>query len=409
MRRSMLLVLVPATLVTLAGWSEAGEVTVVDGVPRVANTDVPRDGVTDMELTEVWRRGGEEDDVLFGVVLKALSDDAGNVYLLDQQLSEVQVFGPDGEYLKTLSGEGDGPGEVRQPTDMLWMPDGTLGIVQTFPGRIIKVDLEGLPAGVFKTGEDGAIIAVVEARSAGGQLVMGVLDIEVTQTGQDRHIFLGGYDENGIEQCRYTGFDVHWDFSNLVFREREQYFAMFGKWDVLADGCVIAVPDLYEYAFNIYAADGTLERSISRTFEPYERDDEDRALINAMMGGASRQFPFPIKTEIEDHETPIGQVLAHPNGEIWVLSARGIRNQTADVLSTWDVFDREGHFVRQVRVKCPGNGRRDGIFFVGGDRLLVVHGLVDALGAQFGGGATGDDDDGEEVQPIEVVCYRIET
>lgn len=409
MHRSMLLVLIPATLVTLAGWSAAGEVTLVDGVPRVVNTDVARDGVIDMELTEVWRRGGDEDDVLFGVVLKALSDDAGNVYLLDQQLSEVQVFGPDGAYLKTLSREGDGPGEVRQPSDMLWMPDGTLGIVQTFPGRIVKIDLEGIPAGVFKTGEDGAIIAVVEARSAGGNLVMGVIDIEVAQDGQDRHIFLGSYDENGIEQCRYTGFDTHWDFSNLVFREREQYFVMFAKWDLLADGRVIAVPDSYVYAFNIYAADGTLERSVSRAFEPYERDDQDRVLINAIMEGASRQFPFPIKTEVEDHETPIGQVLAHPSGEIWVLSARGVRNQPAGVLSTWDVFDGEGHFVRQVRIKCPGNGRKDGIFFVGDDRLLVVHGLVDALASQFGGGAAVDDEEAEEIQPIEVVCYRIET
>jgi hypothetical protein len=409
MHKSMLLMLVLATLVTLADWSAAGEETIVDGAARVTNTDVPRDGVMDMELTEVWRRGGEEDDVLFGVVLKALSDEAGNIYLLDQQLSEVQVFGPDGEYLKTLSGEGDGPGEVRQPSDMLWMPDGTLGIVQTFPGRIVKIDLEGNPAGIFKTGEEGAIIAVAEARSAGGNLVMGVIDIEVAQAGQDRHIFLGSYDENGIEQCRYTGFDTHWDFSDLVFREREQYFVMFGKWDLLADGRVIAVPDLYDYAFNIYAANGTLERSVSRAFEAWERDDQDRAFINAIMEGASRQFPFPITTEIEDHETPIGQVLAHPNGEVWILPARGVRNQPAGVLSTWDVFDREGHFVRQVRVRCPGDGRKDGIFFIGVDRLLVVHGLVDALAAQFGGSATEAEEDAEEAQPIEVVCYRIET
>ena len=66
----------------------------------------------------------------------------------------------------------------------------------------------------------------------------------------------------------------------------------------------------------------------------------------------------------------------------------------------------DGHFARQVQVRCPGDGRKDGIFFVGEDRLLVVHGLVDALGSQFGGGA--GEDDGEETQPIEVVCYRID-
>ena len=371
---------------------------------RVDNGTVPRDGVETLRLDELWRRGGDDDDVLFGVLLKALADEQGNIYLLDNQLAEVQVFSPDGEYLKTLSREGDGPGEVRAPTDMLWMPDGTLGIVQTFPGRIIQVDKAGEPAGQFKTGAEGAIIAVVEARSQGGNLVMGVIDIEVTGggAGQDRHIFLGSYDAAGNELCRYAGFDVHWDFPNVVFREREQYFMLFGRWDVAADGRVIAVPKFDEYVFNVYAPDGTLERVVSRAFEPYTRDDEDLALINGMMEGASRQFPFPIETEIEKHEQPVAQLVARPDGETWIVSARGVRSQPEGVLATWDVFDAAGLFVRQVRMACPGDGRRDGVFFLG-DRVLIVRGLLDALSAQMGGTAETE----EEPAPIEVVCYRI--
>ncbi len=403
MRKTTMLIMV---LIALAGFATAGDVTTVDGVVHVANSATPRDGVVDMELEELWRRGGEDDDMFFGMVMKALGDDEGNVYLLDMQLAEVQVFGPDGENVNTLSREGDGPGEVRQPSDMTWMPDGSLGIVQTFPGRIVKVAKDNTPVGIFKTGEEGALIAVAEASSKGGNLVMGVIGIEVVEGGQDRHIYLGSYDENGVELCRYTGFDVHWDFSNIVFREREQYFVMFGKWDLANDGRVIAVPDLFEYAYNVYAADGTIERTVSRAFEPYERDDQDRALINTIMEGASQQFPFPIETEIEDIETPVGQVIAHSSGEVWILNARGARNQPDGVLATYDVFDAEGHFERQEQVNCPGNGRKDGIFFVGDDRLLVVHGLLDALGAQFGGGA-GENEDGEEPQPIEVVCYKI--
>ena len=288
------------------------------------------------------------------------------------------------------------------------MPDGSLGLVQSFPGRIIKVERDGTPAGMFKTGAEGAIIAVVEARSGGGNLVMGVIDIEVAQTGQTRHLFLGSYDESGAELCRYTGFDVHWDFSNMVMREREQYFVMFGKWDLMSDGRVVAVPDFYDYSFNIYAADGTVQRTVSREFEPYKRVDEDSDVIEAILEGTRAQFPFPIDIEIEDYETPIGQLIVHPGGDIWVLSARGARNQPDGVLATWDVFDGDGHFTRQIRVNCPGDGRRDGMFFVGDDRLLVVHGLLDALGSQFGGG-TGDADAGEEAVPIEVVCYRVET
>ena len=392
-------------LLVAAGWAGAGEVSTVDGVIHVANDDTPRDGVSDMTLTELWRRGGEDDDVFFGVVLKALSDEAGNVYVLDMQLSQVFVFGPDGEQVGTLSREGDGPGEVRQPSDMLWMPDGSLGLVQTFPGRIVQVTTDDQPAGVYKTGVEGAIIAVPEAKAKGGNMVMGVIDIQPVQGGQDRHMYLGGFDAEGNELCRYTGMDVHWDFANLVFREREQYFIMFGKWDLMADGRVIAMPDVYDYAYTVYAADGTPERVVSRAFEPYTRDDEDRGLMETMMSGAASQFPFPVATEIEDVETAIGQIIAHPSGEVWVLPPRGVRNQPEGVLATYDVFDAEGQFVRREQVHCEGNGRRDGLIFIGDDRLLVVRGLTDAMGAQFGGG-TGEG--GQEAEPIQIICYRID-
>ena len=67
-------------------------------------------------------------------------------------------------------------GELRFAVDALFMPDGTVGLVQPFPGRIVKVDRDGLPAGVFKVGEEGAIVAVPEARARGGNLVLGVID-----------------------------------------------------------------------------------------------------------------------------------------------------------------------------------------------------------------------------------------
>ncbi|MFN2370323.1 MAG: hypothetical protein ABR506_04115 [Candidatus Krumholzibacteriia bacterium] len=53
-------------------------------------------------LQEQWRIGGDDEDVLLGIVTRVLVDDANNIYLLDQQLSEVQVFTPGGEHLKTL-------------------------------------------------------------------------------------------------------------------------------------------------------------------------------------------------------------------------------------------------------------------------------------------------------------------
>jgi len=389
----------------LACPAAAGDETVVDGVIHVSNGDAPSGGVHDLELEELWRRGGEDDEVIFGVIAQALADTDGNVYLLDSQLSEVHVFDADGEFVGTLSREGDGPGEVRQPFDMLWMPDGTLGLVQSFPGKIIQVNLDGTPAGVFQTGEEGAIIAVVEAESNGGNLVLGGVDVEIAQGGQVRHMFVSGYDAEGAETGSYIAYDVTWDFSNMVMRELEQYFVLFNRWGVRPDGGVVTAHDFENYELRFLAADGTLERIATRPYEPFKRDEAAVAIVRDILEAQRRQFPFEIEVQYEEYDPPVASLFVHPGGDIWVQTSRGIRGQPEGVLSVYDVFSPEGHFIRQERILCPGNALRDGIIFAGTDRLLVIHGLTDSMMNLMGGGGGGDDDD--EAAPVEVVCYRI--
>ncbi len=394
-----------ALLVLVAACSVAGEVTTVDGITHVSNPATPPDGVVDLKLEELWRRGGEEDEVIFGVIIQALVDDEGNAYLLDGQLSEVQVFDPDGEFVKTLSREGDGPGEVRQPFDMLWMPDGSLGLVQSFPGKIIQVTKDDTPAGTFqKKGEEGAIIAVVEAEGDGGNLVMGGVDVEITQGGQLRHMFISGFDAEGNETAQYVAYDVTWDFSDFVLRESEQYLMLFGRWDVAADGTVITAVNHDDYELMFHAADGAVQRVVTREYEPFKRDEVGQEVISGFLEGMKRMFPFPVETEYRDTESPVNLLFVHPSGDIWVQTMRGVRDQPEGVLAVYDVFSPEGHFQRQVRVSCPGNGLTDGIIFASADRLLVIHGLLDSMSGLFGG--SGGEVD-EDAQPVEVVCYSI--
>lgn len=96
-------------------------------VPRVTN-EGPALAPRTVELEELWRVGGEESELLFGTVIEAISDNQGAVYLLDHQLCHVQVFSPEGVLLRTLSREGDGPGEVRLPRDVVMLSDGSIGI-----------------------------------------------------------------------------------------------------------------------------------------------------------------------------------------------------------------------------------------------------------------------------------------
>ena len=113
-------VLAPVTSVAAANDSDE---VMVDGVLHITNGASPSEGIETMHLEELWRVGGEDDDVLFGVILQVRTDEEGNIYLLDSQLAQVQVYSSDGRHLRTLSREGDGPGEVRRPTDLVLLPD----------------------------------------------------------------------------------------------------------------------------------------------------------------------------------------------------------------------------------------------------------------------------------------------
>ena len=76
----------------------AGEEVMTDGVLHIVNGAEPSGGRQIMHLEEVWQAGGEDDEeTVFGIINKVLIDDDNNIYLLDAQLSEINVFSADGE------------------------------------------------------------------------------------------------------------------------------------------------------------------------------------------------------------------------------------------------------------------------------------------------------------------------
>ena len=88
-----------------AGWE--GKTTTVNGVTTVTNPETPANGVIEQELREIWRRGGDDDEeIFFGTIAEFLHDQDGHIYLLDGQLSEIQVLSPAGEHLRTIGREG---------------------------------------------------------------------------------------------------------------------------------------------------------------------------------------------------------------------------------------------------------------------------------------------------------------
>jgi len=414
MRIDRAMMSIAAAFVVMAGlplMAIAGNEVTIDGVVHVQNGAVPSQGVETLELEELWRVGGEDDDTVLGVVVHALTDDEGKVYLLDMQLSQVIVISPEGEMIGTLSRQGEGPGEVNRPSDMVTMPDGSLGLLQTFPGKLIKVNRDDTPAGEIVFGGDptaGGIAVVIDVNYVGGNLVVAGIEVKQgeTQAQQHRRSYLASYGEDGVRKTVYWDKIQVLDFSNLKVREADQYNIFPRRWDISTEGDVYAAVARDEFVVNVYAPDGTLKRVIEKEFTNRKRTTEEMEFYQQLVALQTRQLPGA-DVQLSDTPEAIQSIDVWHDGTIWVTDSRGAFEQPEGIMATYEVFSPEGHYLKSVQVECDADGRDDGLIPVGRDRMILIRGLLPAIMGMQTGGALASDD--EEAAPMEVVCYQIKS
>ncbi len=80
---------------------------------------------------------------MFGDVRGIDADADGNIHVLDFQTRDIRVFGPDGGYLRTLGGPGDGPGEISAANGLAFDTEGTLWVNDHGKMRILALDRDG--------------------------------------------------------------------------------------------------------------------------------------------------------------------------------------------------------------------------------------------------------------------------
>jgi hypothetical protein len=412
MQRIMKATLTTILLLLLAAPSFAGKEVDVDGVLHVMNGTEPSGEKVVVELEEVWRHGGEDDEEFFGMISQCVVGDDGTIYLLDTRTSEVPVYSPDGERLDTLSREGDGPGETRTPSNMLFMPDGNLGLVQVFPGKITKIGTDGTPAGVMEVVDPttGGFLQMFDCVSGGKDVIVTAEKINPENGGlaHRRNNFVAAFDEEGKETIRYFTNEYFWDFTDFTFDESGMNRVDFRKVAVGPDGRVYVAAERDQYLINVYRADGTLERVIEREFTSRDRTEEEFNRVKETMEAALAQIPNA-KIVPSKNEPDLGSIQFGNDGNLWVASSRSGFDEPEGILITWDIFDPDGHFIKTVSAKCEGDGENDILIWTPQGNAVMVTGFTEAVQALQGGGAAGgeEDEDEEEAAPMEVIYMRV--
>ena len=386
----------------------AGEERDVDGVTHVVN---PAQGMLpplSVELTEMWRLGGHSDapEEFFGVISDIVADDENNFYVLDMQLSEVRVFDQRGAYVATIGRDGEGPGEFRRPMDLNLMPDGTVGVVQPRPSKMVLLTPSGDPAGDYSITPRGEGFPFLQAASTtGGNIAvlyaMGNPDREAQKF--TRTTRLSVFDVAGTELREVIHTVTSSSFSNREYHEKD-WFGFDRAWSASREGTIAARTSLTDYQVTVWNADGSVRHVLERDAEPVKRPSErieaEKMRWGAMLG---RWVQDPQFTMLPN-EHPVQSVHAREDGTIWVRDAAGTYARAPGELAGFDVFDAEGRYERRLSMRGEFDPTRDGMFLAG-NYLLVVTDLVSAQASMMGGIESGLEG---EADPMEIVCYRMD-
>ncbi|MBN1426525.1 hypothetical protein JXA88_18400 [Candidatus Fermentibacteria bacterium] len=383
----------------------AADNAVSEGAAHVKNGPEPVKGTHTLRLEELWRAGDDE-DMVFGCIVSATRDAQGNIFLLDAQLSQVQAFSPEGEYLKTLSREGEGPGEIRRADGLLFMPDSTLGAVHFMTGSVVCFDRDNVPGRTIAFGGErtsGGMHSLRSLRNRGGVLVGCAGLLEISDGGTARRTeYLGRFTPEGKEIARYLEHTTENPLGRPSFNEKASYFPSRGGWAVGPDGTVYAAAARDKYEVCVFDPDGKLVRIIEREFSPRKRTHEEKDQVVegvVMLINGERVRP---EATVEDYPPCILDLWVDDRGMLYVRHANSAEAQPDGVMYTLDVFDPKGNYVAEAAIACEGDPTDDELFYLGDDIMVLSRGRRSSWIGMFGG---ADKEGGSPSS--EAVCYRI--
>jgi len=313
----------------------------------------------------------------------------------------VVVISADGEHLRDLSREGDGPGELRQPMGLVFLTEDVLGIGMGFPAKLVTLGLDGTPMGThYPAGApaDGNVAVMISLQCVDGVLGASGGSIAFVTNGEsytDRFLSVGEASLGEFHRILET--TTPFDPTGYVFVEADRYY-IDRSWALGSHGRIYAPMNRDAYEISEFDTDGNLLRVFGRKYKPRKRTTAEKGRVTPVIDPG---IPENTDWTIADHDPCVIRIMVHPDDEtIWVLTPHGHEDQPDGILETWDVFAPDGEYVKQVPIPLGSEIHEGTCFLLGSGRMVVVRGTNTSFYAW--------QDDGEtEAEPLEVICYEM--
>lgn len=354
--------------------------TVSGGVWGAEATLVPEVSIGELD-------GAEE--YLFGGIWSIAVDDDRVVYVLDAQARQVRVFDSAGEYVRTLGGRGEGPGEFRSAEAIALLPDGRLVVRDSGRNRVHVFgpgagDIDHWPYDAGNSGSDAPLHT-----DADGRTYVLTRDLSRPLTDFARHIIVLGPDGTHLDtvpepSSNHDQAVVTASGGSGTYTSRVPFSPAFA-WTVHPSGHFLTGVSS-TYRIDLAGDDGVLriERAtnpvpVSDAEREYERNDVMRYMRGGYPDWSWNGPPIP------DHKPYFKALLTGRDGRIWVrLSTAGqpVENEDHDPDDPWsdpvtwpepmryDVFEPDGTYLGVVR--APDEFMRFRLPVFDGDHVWAV-------------------------------------
>lgn len=347
------------------GGVEASRTTLGDTtIVRTVSGSVWGDSVQLVEEMAFGVLEGDE-EYLFGQILDLAVDAEGGIYLFDGQVPALRYYDADGTYVRTLGGEGEGPGEYR---------DASLGLaVRRSDGRVVMRDPRNMRLNVYNP--DGS-------PSESWRVESGLFTSQATALDRSDHMYLkiltGRPEPNQPWPIAILHMDDQGEIVDTIVpptlpNEPDDGSPYSKVWTVGPSGGLVAgVND--RYVIDHYRPDGTvlrMEREIDPV--PYLPDEKaEREARNAWMMRTQGQFMTSEIPPVPDTKPFFRSFMVGEEGRIWVqrrslaeegeeIQLQGRPGEEPPPPTRWrepvvfDVFADDGLFLGSVRLPSGVN------------------------------------------------------
>lgn len=346
-----LLVFAPLALVGACG--EGGQDGATGARGTLEGPDVMLNAVTE-EVFTVGSVVGDAWDT-FGSVRSVAFDSAGNLHIYDSQAEHILVVGRDGSLLRTVGGQGEGPGEFGNVSSAIVARDGSYTVL-----GFSQVDFFD-PGGAFvRRIQMDAILFSGLVLPDGRLVAPSFVSMESfsepdssSEEEEGRPIYLIPLD--GTEpEVLYTAWDLpddptgdnfEIDSSRTLRMSAGRAFEPGLYYDVLTDGR-LALADSIGYRVKLIGLDGSVTGVIERPIAPLAVDDAIREAERERYREATAQLEsmrstFQVEREgveelvFADEVPVIGDIEVDWEDRIWVTrrSADGDREGPTDIVT----------------------------------------------------------------------------